>query len=68
MKLKADQKQIAQIGSLKWKSHGQDTPPKLLHAAQAKAQMEQGEQKVVQATVQINLKQVIFLNIVGGNI
>jgi hypothetical protein len=60
MKLKADAKKLSTIGTLQWKSHGQEMPPRLVHAAQAKAQMQDGEQKIVQATVQVNVRQVII--------
>ena len=71
-KLNQQIKQIKQAGTLKWNYEQAVMKPKVVHVSQAKAQMETGEQKIVQVTVQIPLKQSLFIEnrgkVVGGDL
>jgi hypothetical protein len=58
-KMNPEVKRNKLLGTMKWETHGFVTRPQLLHVAQAKAQVPGGEQKIVQATVKIQLKQVL---------
>jgi hypothetical protein len=61
------------LGKIEWICHGEEKRPALVHVAQAQAQMPEGVQKIVQATVKVQLRQSLVIrdrkgNIVGGDL
>lgn len=59
-KLNPEIKKAKSIGEYEWKYHGDAHRPRLIHVSQAKLPMPEGELTIVQATVEIQIKQVII--------
>ncbi|KAI8912323.1 hypothetical protein DFJ77DRAFT_511869 [Powellomyces hirtus] len=73
-KLNPDLKAASNLGRYEWKAHGELSRPRILTIAAAKVQMEKGgeEHKLVQITVEVNVKQSVALYdrknaLIGGN-
>ncbi|KAJ3350517.1 39S ribosomal protein L45, mitochondrial [Kappamyces sp. JEL0680] len=69
--LRAETKSVRKLGQIKWTSHGQVSRPRVVHVAQAQAQLPEGLQKIAQAIVQIHLSQSLAIyqgtRLVGGD-
>ncbi|KAJ3275034.1 39S ribosomal protein L45, mitochondrial [Terramyces sp. JEL0728] len=70
-KLNPEIKKAKAIGEYEWKYHGDTHRPRLIHVSQAKLPMPEGEVTIVQATVEIQIKQSVAIyrngKVVGGD-
>jgi hypothetical protein len=62
LELHSEMKKTKDIGAVKWEHSGSVKRPKLLQLLLAKAELPGGEQQICQATVQLQIKQVLLLN------
>lgn len=62
---------MKKLGTIEWKSLGQEIRPRLVHVAKAQAEMPDGTQNLVQATVKVQVKQSLAIyqdgRLVGGD-
>ncbi|KAI8923516.1 hypothetical protein BC831DRAFT_514174 [Entophlyctis helioformis] len=70
-KLNPEIKSMQRLGEYVWEAHGAATRPHVVHLATAKVALENGEQRLSQVTVRLDVKQsmAIYKNgkLIGGN-
>lgn len=70
-KISTETKMIKSLGSVKWTNKGEESRPRLIHLARAKAELPEGTQNLVQATVKVQVKQSLAIyqgnKLVGGD-
>jgi hypothetical protein len=67
-KMNSELKKIKEIGKMEWTCHGSASRPKLLQILVADAELPSGKSKVCQATVQVQLRQVLMIDEVCWNL
>jgi hypothetical protein len=63
--MNSELKKIKEVGRMEWISHGSASRPKLLQILVAEAELPTGKSKVCQATVQVQVRQVWLVHVVG---
>ena len=70
-RLRSETKNVKKIGKVRWTFHGQAEQPRVVHVAQAQAQMPEGTEKLAQAIVQVHLNQSLAIyegeKVIGGD-
>ena len=59
------------LGNVRWSNFGEESRPKVVHLARAQAELPDGTQNLVQATVKVQVKQSLAIyqgqKLIGGN-